>query len=1032
MATLHACVRNVTTARIALAIAPPNPAGSGSVTLSWHGTCGGWLLGTNPRATWRRRLLDFVLNRRTASTATILVASLFFVVNIARGGISGGTITGYAGGGNGDGGSPENAIIDPRGLAAVTTRSGASDLYVVDGVNHRVRLVSGGVVTSIAGTGVAGYSGDGGPSENAQLSAPQDVDVDASGNIFIADADNNRVRRIDAATGRISTVAGNGFSTFFGDTGSATLASLAHPYAVAVGPNGVLYIADFVNSRVRKVVNGIITTVAGNGTSGYSGDNGPAPAAALKNPTDVAVDSAGNLYIADYLNHRIRRVSPNGIITTVVGSGAPGFSGDNGPAQNAQLSYPLRIAFDLNDNLIIADGGSRRLRQVNRSTQSIITIAGSGAEGTGGDEGPALRAEFDPISGVAVAENNDIYVAVTKGQGASTRDRVRRIDGNDIIHQAVGGGIGDGEAATEALIDPRGMTALEGRGTFPDLYVADAAQHRVRFVDGASGTIETIVGNGVPGYNGDKGPALSASLNTPRDVAIDSNGNLYVSDSANNVIRRVSQGVITTVAGNGTAGYGGDGGPATNANLSSPFGITVDQNGVLYIADFINSRIRKVENGTISTVAGNGQWGFSGDSGPAIAARLANPTDMAVAPDGSLYIADFLNNRIRRVNPQGTITTYAGGSVAAFAGDSGPAWASLLYRPLLLSIDRAGNLFIADSQNHRVRCIDTTGFMHTVAGNGIDVDAGDGGLSTLASLSEPFGVAVDPSGSHLFVSVPASLRARLVTLQSQPIPTATPTFTPRPLPATPTRSFTPTLTPTFTRIPSTPTFTPTWTRPPTATFTHTPTKSPTAPSPTNTSGPAPTLTFTPTKIPPTLTATAVAPTPTRTPTGPTPTRTRTPTPTSTLARTNTPTSTHSPTRTRTPSRASTAAQTNTPTSTRTPSHTATNPPATATRTPTRTPVVLRTGTPTRTSSPVPTLTRTRTPSRTPTASDTPTMTRTRTPTVVRTSTPTRAPTGTITPTRTRTPTRVRTATPLFRPFGVRREIYLGRLGIPIP
>ena len=344
----------------------------------------------------------------------------------------------------------------------------------------------------------------------------------------------------------IHTVAGTGTGGYSGDNGQATSAQLAQPSGVAADAAGNLYIADRDNNRVRKVANGVITTVAGMGPTNsagtFGGDNGPATSAHLSSPSGVAVDAAGNLYIADTANHRIREVT-NGMITTVAGNGTRGFSGDNGPATSAQLNYPSSVAVDSAGNLYITDPYNNRIRMVTNGV--ITTVAGNG-----------------------------------------------------------GGG---------------------------------------------------------QGFSGDNGQATSAQLNYPSSIAVDSAGNLYIADTDNERIRKVSNGVITTVAGNGTYGFSGDNGPATSARLYHPGGVAVDSAGNLYVADSFNNRIRKVANGVITTIAGNGigGQGLSGDNGPATSAELYNPTGIAVDSVGDLYIADTDNYGIRVLPPLGSSCTYS-------------------------------------------------------------------------------------------------------------------------------------------------------------------------------------------------------------------------------------------------------------------------------------------------------------------------------------------------------------------------------------
>ena len=375
----------------------------------------------------------------------------------------------------------------------------------------------------------------------------------------------------------ITTVVGGASS--LGDNGPATSAQLTYPVGVAIDSAGSLYIADNEVNRIRKVSNGVITTVAGNGSWGFSGDNGPATSAQLSSPTGVAVDSVGDVYIADHSSGRIRKVS-NGVITTVAGNGLMSSGGDNGPATSAGLLFPSGVAVDAAGNLYIADGGNNRVRKVTNGV--ITTVAGNGTQGFSGDNGPAASAQLNGPTDVGV--------------------------------DAVG-----------------------------NLYITDSQNIRIRKV--SNGVITTVAGNGTQGYSGDNGPATSAQLYYPQGVAVDAAGNLYIADHGNSRIRRVTNGVITTVAGNGTADFGGDNGPATNAQLEYPNSVAVDSAGNLYIADTSNFRIRKVSNGVITTVAGSGNQGFSGDGGLAASAQLDAPVGVAVDSAGNLYVSD--NNRIR-------------------------------------------------------------------------------------------------------------------------------------------------------------------------------------------------------------------------------------------------------------------------------------------------------------------------------------------------------------------------------------------------
>ncbi len=369
-----------------------------------------------------------------------------------------------------------------------------------------------------------------------------------------------------------------------------------------------------VPARPAAAATGDISTVAGNGTKGSAGDGGAATSAQLSTPDDVAVDSAGNLYIADRLNRKVRKVSPDGIITTFAGNGNVGTGGDGGPATSAQISAPTAVAVDAAGNVYIAnfDRASSNVRKVDTSG-TISTVAGSGPAGYSGDGGPATLAQINL---------------------------------------------------------PRGL-AVDAAG---DLYIADTDNHRIRRVD-TSGIITTVAGEGVAGSAGDGGPATSARLDSPHELAFDAAGNLYIADTNNHRIRRVdTSGTITTFSGTGSEGLSGDGGAATSAMLDNPEGVAVDSSGNVYIGDTDNHSIRKVDaSGTITTFAGSGIPGFSGDGGPAIAAQLRAPQGLAIDSTGNMFIADTVNDRIRMVaGPPPPPPTVTGTTPASPANNNAP------------------------------------------------------------------------------------------------------------------------------------------------------------------------------------------------------------------------------------------------------------------------------------------------------------------------------------------------------------------------
>jgi hypothetical protein len=374
---------------------------------------------------------------------------------------------------------------------------------------------------------------------------------------------------------------------------------------------GALAVLIFVSSSTVFAQSLTIKTVAGdavNGSAGFSGDGGPATSARLFEPYGAIVDGAGNIYIADTRNNRIRKVTAStGIISTYAGTGAKGFGGDNGPATAALLNQPTGVAIDASGNLFIADQLNNRVRKVTPAG-TITTVVGNG--------------------------QNAFY----KGEG--------------------------GPATSAQICNPYSV-AVDGSG---NLYVSDTGNHAVRKVSG--GIITTFAGTGVSlcgqagGYSGDGGAAKSAKLNNPNGIAVDVSGNVYIADLYNNRVRKVSGGVITTVAGVGPenklrGGYNGDNIAATSAKLDYPYAVAVDKNGVMYIADYFNYRIRKVAGGIITTVAGNGLSGLDGDGGSSTASYISDPAGVAVDTAGNFYIVDQASNRIRKVFPTAPAPTSA-------------------------------------------------------------------------------------------------------------------------------------------------------------------------------------------------------------------------------------------------------------------------------------------------------------------------------------------------------------------------------------
>ncbi|HEY9898945.1 MAG TPA: IPT/TIG domain-containing protein [Pantanalinema sp.] len=627
--------------------------------------------------------------------------------------------------------------------------------------NAVFKLSSTNQLSVVAGTNVYGYSGDGGLATAAQLNDPWGLALDSAGNLYIADTSNHRIRKVDAA-GIITTVAGCGTSGFSGDGDAASAAKLDAPSDVAVDAAGNLYIADTYNYCVRKVdAGGLISTVAGHGDSyGFPNDGVPAVDGYLgNNVRGVEVDAAGNLYIADARYDRIMKVDAGGMMTAYAGTGTTGYTGDGGAATSATLNTPYGLNMDAAGNLYIAEYGNHCVRKVTPGG-TISTVAGTGAYGFSGDGAQASESKLNSPNAVSVDPTGKLFIADYSNY------RLRQVDASGVISTIAGNGLysygGDGYQATSAKMGGPSDVAFDAAG---NMYVTELSNYCVRKVT-PGGLISRVVGTGVAGYAGDGGPANMAQLSGASSLAFDAAGNLYISDSNNHRIRKVdASGTISTVVGTGTFGYGGDGGPAVDAQVAYPRGLTFDKAGNLYFADTNNHRIRKVDtSGNISTVAGTGVAGGTGDGFQATSAQLRNPMDVAFDSAGNLYIVDANNHWIRKVDGSGVISTFAGSSMG-ISGDGGPAIEAQLRAPRSLAIDVADNVYILDGGNRRVRMVDRLGVITTVVGGGA---GGDGGLATAAQLliaipaTQPAGLAIDPTGRVLYVAETQGPRIRKI------------------------------------------------------------------------------------------------------------------------------------------------------------------------------------------------------------------------------------------------------------------------------
>jgi len=602
--------------------------------------------------------------------------------------------------------------------------------------------------------------------QTAALASTEGIAIDGFGNTYVADGPDHRVRRIEPS-GKITTVAGNGQPGSAGDGGPASAAQLNSPYGLAVDVAGNLYIADLGNARVRRVsTEGRISTLAGGGNSDVSLFGVPTKGtdARLNAPRNVVVDTAGQVYISDFGAHRVYRLSTDGQLTHLVGGSEPGRSTENARALTANLRSPTALALDKAGLLYIADSGNNDIRRVQRGLlERVMSTAGL-----------APRIRFGTITGLAIdAASGDLYVAegrespvrrvTPEGAVFSFANGARdvAVDASGAVWFADGPFVrkssrlgseivagtgsfqfgGDGGPAVESRLRAPAGVATDRAG---NIYISDTANHRVRRI-GLNGQIETIAGTGEAGYAGDLKLAIVAKLRSPTGLVVDRDGNVYVSDTGNHVIRRIRKtGMIETFAGTGVAGAGN--GVAQQAPLNGPRGLALDLDGLLTIADTENHRVLKVMgSGLLNLVAGRGTPGNTGDGASARTATLQRPTDVVYDPKGALfvvdsgnrrvrwvgregimmgfpseglvepvaiawsgdnfYLADAARNRIFLVAPNGARGEVGGTGEAGYSGDDGPAAIAMLNRPISLAVTASGELLIADQENHRIRAV---------------------------------------------------------------------------------------------------------------------------------------------------------------------------------------------------------------------------------------------------------------------------------------------------------------------------------------
>jgi len=635
------------------------------------------------------------------------------------------TMAGASPAGDEDGTGTAARFNAPTGVAA----DASGNLYVADQQNCFIRKVTpAGVVTRFGGNTVNNNpcGSTNGASTVAQFNGPNGVAVDGAGNVYVADTFNNKIRKITPA-GVVSTLAGSG--AFGAADGAGGTASFRSPRGVAVDAAGNVFVADTQNHTIRQVTpGGVVSTVAGLAqTSGLVNDIGTA--ARFNNPWGIAVDTSGNLYIAELNNHAIRKIANDAprTVTTLAGGT---FGSQDGTGPGPRFNGPRGVAVDGAGTVYLADTGNNRIRQVT-AAGVVTTLAGSFRNG--GFDGAGATARFNNPEGIAVDAAGVVYVADT------TNDNIRKIALGTVTTLAgFAGSFGSADGAEGAARFglPFGVAVDSSR----TVYVADRGNNTIRKITPA-GVVTTFAGLADNGGNVD-GTGSAARFGSPAGVAVDSAGTAYVFDAGNGTVRKITPDrVVTTLAGDGT--FGRTDGTGSAARFSSQGGIAVDSTtGVVYVADGLNNSIRRVTPlGVVTTVAGatDGTGGFADGIGNA--ARFSGPRALAIDAAGVMYIADTFNQRIRKMTPDGTVTTIAGSGLAGLQDGTGTTNVRFS-NPQGIAVDSTGTIYVADTNNHVIRRITTDTVVTTVSGC-----PGCFGGENWGRFNQPAGIAVDSRGS---------------------------------------------------------------------------------------------------------------------------------------------------------------------------------------------------------------------------------------------------------------------------------------------
>ncbi len=579
------------------------------------------------------------------------------------------------------------------------------------------------VINSIDATGSA-----------AQFNTPRGVAVDSAGNVFVADSNNNTLRKVTPA-GVVTTLAGTAGTQGKVD-GTGPVARFTEPWGVATDSGGNIYVADPGNNAIRKVTpDAVVTTLAGGGGSGST--DGSGTAARFFEPRGVSVDSAGTVYVADYRNHTIRKITSAGVVTTLAGS-AGNLGSSDGTGTAARFKGPFGVAVDSSGNVFVADTDNRIIRKI--TAAGVVTTLAGTADRSGTTDGTGAAARFTDPRGIAVDTAGNIYVADSGGQ------TIRKITSAGVVSTLAGTatspGSDDGSGTAARFYAPSSVAA-DSAG---NVYVADTSNNTIRKIS-STAAVTTLAGMAGRSSSVD-GNRVTARFEDPYAVTSDSAGNVYVADASDNSIRKITPaGVVTTLAGK-PGSFGSTDGNGSAARFKGPLGIAADSSGNVFVSDTGNNTIRKITPvGEVSTFAGSSSAGGSLD-GVGTAARFSEPNGMAIDSSGNLYVAESANNTVRKITPAGVVTTLAGTAGQSGLTD-GIGIAARFSVPFDVAVDSAGNVYVCDHGNHAIRKITSAGVVSTLAGNG--TGGNKDGTGTAASFRYPSGVAVDASG-NVFVA----------------------------------------------------------------------------------------------------------------------------------------------------------------------------------------------------------------------------------------------------------------------------------------